>query len=203
VRIRICSGIGGSGRPNRTRTGEQQGAVMTYQPYPTGSGNQPMGAAVRPPQPAALRNAVRLMWAGAALALVGVIVTIVFSSKIKSAATKAAIKANATRRSEGKALLTSSQIHSLASIAVIILVVVGIIAVLLWAWMAWANNRGSNWARVVGTVLFGLNTISLLFDARRASGTIIVLALGWLIGLAAVVLLWRKETTAYISPPAQ
>jgi hypothetical protein len=177
---------------------------MTYQPYPGGSGNnQPAAVAGRPPKPPALRNAVRLMWAGAALAVIGVITTLAFSSKIRSAVTKAAVKANATRRSDGKTVLTTSQIHTLASITIAILVVVGVIAVVLWAWMAWANNKGSSWARIVATVLFALNTISLLFDLRRASITIIFVALGWLAGLGALVLLWRKETTAYISPPAQ
>ncbi len=77
---------------------------------------------------------------------------------------------------------------------------VGIIGVLLWLWMAWANNKGSNWARIVATVLFGLNTISVILDVGRASVAIIPVAVGWLIGLAAIVLLWRKETTAYIRP---
>jgi len=174
---------------------------MTYQPYPTGSGsNQLASTAERPPQPPSLRNAVRLMWAGAALALIGVIITLAFSSKIKSAVTKAAIKANATRSSQGKTVLTTSQIHSLASATVVVLAVAGIIGVPLWVWMAWANNKGRGWARVVATVLFGLNTISLIFEVGRASVTIIAVALGWLIGLAAVVLLWRKDTTAYIKP---
>ncbi len=166
---------------------------MTYQPYPTGSGsNEAAGTAGRSPQPPALRNAVRLMWAGAALAVVGAITTLAFSGTIRSAVTKAAVKANATRRSGGKAVLTTSQIHSLASFTVIFLVVAGIIAVVLWAWMAWANNKGRGWARIVATVLFGLNTILLILDAGRAGITIIPVALAWLVGLAAIVLLWRK-----------
>jgi hypothetical protein len=181
-----------------------KGAVMTYQPYPTGSGsNDAAGIAGRPPQPPALRTAVRLMWAGAALALIGVIISLAFSSKIKSAIMKAAVKANATRRSNGKPVLTASQIHTLATVTVAIVVIVGIIGVLLWAWMAWANNKGSSWARIVATVLFGLNTISLLLQIGRAGVTIIFVALGWLIGLAAVILLWRKETTAYVRPRLQ
>jgi sulfite exporter TauE/SafE len=87
-----------------------------------------------------------------------------------------------------------------ANDTVILLVIVGIIALLLWVWMAWANNKGSNWARIVATVLFGLNTISVLLEVGRASITIIVVAIGWLVGLGAIVFLWRKETTAYIRP---
>ena len=177
---------------------------MTYQPYPTGSGSNDLAApAGRPPQPSTLRNAVRLMLAGAALALIGVIVSAAFSSKIRSTITKAAIKANATRRSQGKSVLTAAQIHTLGNVTLVFLVVIGIIGVLLWLWMAWANNKGSSWARIVATVLFGLNTISLFVDVGRASIAIIPAAIGWLIGLVAVVLLWRRETTAYIKPRVQ
>lgn len=172
---------------------------MTFQPYPTGSSSGQMPSpAGRPPQPQSLRNAVRLMWAGAGLALISVIITLALSGTIKSAIRKAANTANATRRSQGKSILTASQIHTLANVTLVILAVVGIIGVLLWVWMAWANNRGSNWARIVATVLFGLNTLSLIFEVGRASITIIFVFIGWLIGLGAIVFLWRKETTAYI-----
>ena len=177
---------------------------MTYQPYPTGSGSNELAPpAARSSQPPALRNAVRLMLVGAALALIGVIVSAAFSSKIRSTVTKAAVKANATRRSQGKSVLTAAQIHTLGNVTLVFLVVIGIIGVLLWLWMAWANNKCSSWARIVATVLFGLNTISLFLDVGRASIAIIPVAVGWLIGLVAIVLLWRKETTAYIKPRVQ
>jgi hypothetical protein len=172
---------------------------MTYQPYPTGGAGTDMPVAQRPPQPASLRNAVRLMWAGAGLALLGTIVTLVFSNRIRAAVRKAALKANVTRLSKGKVALTAAQIHTLANAFVVILAVVLLIGILLWVWMAWANNRGSNWARLVATVLFALNTISLILELGRASVTIIFVALGWLVGLVAVVLLWQRDTTAYIN----
>jgi len=175
---------------------------MTYQPYPTGGGANQMAAGERPPQPSTLRNAVRLMWVGAALALIGVIITLSFTSKIKSAVTKAALKNNATNRASGATskILSAAQIHSLANATVILLAVFGIIGVLLWAWMAWANNKGSNWARIVATVLFVLNTIALILEFGRASISIIAILLGWLVGLGATILLWQRATTAYITP---
>jgi hypothetical protein len=172
---------------------------MTYQPYPTGGGAQNQ---VQPPQaqeqPATLRNAVRLMWAGAGLALLGAIFTLAFSGKIRTAVRKAALKANATNVSKGKAPLTAAQIHTLENGIVVLFAVVLIIGLLLWVAMAWANNKGSNWARIVATVLFALNTIYLILAAGRASLTIIFVGLSWLVGLVAIVLLWRKDTTAYI-----
>jgi hypothetical protein len=172
---------------------------MTYQPYPTGGGTNQMGTAERPPQPSSLRYAVRLMLAGAALALIGVIVTLAFSGKVKTAVINAALKGNKTLASEGKAQLTMAQIHSLANGFVGLLVAGGVVGILLWLWMAWANNRGRNWARIVATVLFALDTIAVFLEAGRASVSLIVIALGWLIGLGAVILLWNRQTTQYIN----
>jgi hypothetical protein len=172
---------------------------MTYQPYPTGGGANPMGTAERGPQPSSLRNAVRLIWAGGALSLIGVIVTLSFSSRIKTAVTNAAIKSNKTAASQHKAQLTAAQIHSLANATVELLAVFGVIGVLLWVWMAWANNRGRSWARVVASVLFGLNTIAVVLELGRASVSLIVVVVEWLIGLAAIVLLWNRQTTQYIN----
>lgn len=175
---------------------------MSYQPYPTGGGSNQVAAGERPPQPSTLRNAVRLMWAGAALALIGVIITLAFTSKIKSAVTSAALTDNAKNRAAGATskILTTAQIHTLANATVALLAIFGIIGVLLWVWMAWANNRGSNWARMVATVLFALNTIALVLEFGRASVSIIAILLGWLVGLGAIILLWRRDTTAYITP---
>lgn len=170
---------------------------MSYQAYPTG----PAGNATpqRPPQPSSVINAVRLMFAGAVLGVLGVIFTLVFSGRIKSATGTAARKANVTLAREHKATLTAAQIRSLESSTVAILVVVLIIGVLLWVWMGWANGKGSKWARVVATVLFALNTVYLVFVASRAAVTAIFVGLSWIIGLGAIVLLWRKETSAYIN----
>ena len=176
---------------------------MTYQPYPTGGGANQMGTAERPPKPSTLINAVRLIWAGGALSLIGVIVTLSFSGRIKTAVTNAAIKSNRTAASQHKALLTAAQIHSLANATVTLLAVFGVVGVLLWVWMAWANNRGRAWARIVATVLFGLNTIAVLLEIGRASVSLIVVLLGWLIGLGAIVLLWNKQTSQYINAGRQ
>ena len=170
---------------------------MTFQAYPTGGGSNRL--AERPPQPSTLRNAVRLMLAGAALALVGVIITVSFASKIRTAVINAANTSNATAAREHKPQLTAAQIHSLANASFTLLVIAGVIGVLLWVWMAWANNKGSNWARIVATVLFGLDTVLLIPEIGRASVSIIFILLGWVVGLGAVVLLWQRQTTEYIN----
>jgi hypothetical protein len=179
---------------------------MTFEPYPTGPQPYPTGPAgnaapQRPPQPRSVLYAVRLMYAGAALGLIAVIVTVAFSGRVKRAVRRAEVRANRTRAREHKALLTAAQIHSLESAVIIVLVVALIIGVLLWLWMAWANGKGSRWARWVATVLFALNTLTLISGARAAS-TAIFAGLSWIIGLAAIILLWRKESSAYINTPS-
>jgi len=123
---------------------------MTYQPYPTGGGSNQMASGERPPQPATVRIAVRLMLAGAGLALLSAVITLVLSSKIKDAVTKAAQKANLTNAHAGKATLTAAQIHSLANITVVLLVVLGIIGVLglatagaIWLAGRWSMGRSA------------------------------------------------------------
>jgi hypothetical protein len=178
---------------------------MSYQPYPTGGASQPYPAGgneigQRPPQPSSVRNAVRLMYAGGALSAITAILILATSSSIKNAVGRALRKANATDISNGKKPLTAAQILSVEKATIVVFVVVLVIAIGLWAWMAWANGRGRNWARIVATVLFALNTIDLVLSVSRAGLSVIFVALGWVIGLAAIILLWRRESSAYFQP---
>jgi hypothetical protein len=175
---------------------------MTYQPYPTAGGGANQ-MAERPAQPQSIRTAVWLMWGGAALGVLGLIFTLAFLGRLKRAIYKAEVKANATRASNGKAVLTAAQMHTAQNFVVTLVVVVLVIGVLLWVWMAMVNGRGRGWARIVASILFGLNTIYLIFAASRATTTAIFVALSWLIGLVALIMLWRKESSDYINPRVQ
>lgn len=178
---------------------------MSYQPYPTGGGYQPYPAGGNqlgqpPPQPNSVRNAVWLMYGGAALSAISAILVLVVSSSIKTAVGKALRTANQTAINQGKKPLTAAQIHSVENVTIVVLVVILLIGAALWAWMAWANGRGRNWARIFATVLFALNTIFLVLSLRRAGVSVIFGVLGWLLGLGAVILLWRKESSEYFQP---
>jgi hypothetical protein len=81
-------------------------------------------------------------------------------------------------------------------------VIFGLIAGGLWLWMAWANKRGRLWARISSTVLFGLLTLysaGSLFAALPAAPKIVVI-LQWAAGLAAVILLWKRQSSEYYQP---
>jgi hypothetical protein len=168
---------------------------MTYQPYPTGGGSNIVQQGPAGPKPTSVRTAVILMYVGGGLSALSLILTLVISGRIKSAVGTALRKAdNRTGR-----VLTAAQIHTDENIYFVFVVVVLLIAIGLWVWMAWANGRGKGWARVLSSVFFGLDTILLLVSITRTGGSVLYTALGWLVGLVAIIFLWQKDTTQYIA----
>jgi hypothetical protein len=75
----------------------------------------------------------------------------------------------------------------------------GVLGAALWIFIALACRRGRNWARITGTVLFGLATLDVLgnLSAPQAVAAKVFGAVVWLPGLAAVVLLWRGPSSAF------
>ncbi len=159
-----------------------------YESYPSSSPELPEQG--RPEAPNSVRNAVRLMYAGAALSAIVVIVTLVSIGSLK-----ANILAHYPH-------YTATQRHTAEVAAVVTSIIGGLIAIGLWLWMAWANGRGRNWARIVAAVFFGINTLDLLASFARvhAVGSLIVSVLVWLVGLGAIVFLFNKESAPYFKP---
>lgn len=155
--------------------------------YPTGGGQGPLPQ--RPAAPPSVLTAVKFMYAGAALSALGFIISLVTVSSVRTAIRKA------------DPSYTSAQIHT-AEIAVVGgAVLVGLIGVGLWLWMAWANGRGRSWARIVASVLFAINTLDLFLSLARPHAVLglVFSLLVWLAGLGAIVFLWRSESSAYFS----
>jgi uncharacterized membrane protein YuzA (DUF378 family) len=155
-----------------------------YQPYPSGGNTlQPE----RPAPPATVVNAVKLMYAGAAVSTVNLVILLALTVDIKGSASWL-----------NTPFITVSIAWSLAPLA-------------LWLWMARENGRGRNWARIVSTVLFGAATLDLtevfgppgirLSLVPVIAGSPTVPVLYWLVGLAAVWLLWRPASSAFFRPP--
>jgi hypothetical protein len=159
-----------------------------YQPYPQGGEMppEPKGPARpgRPAPPRTVKTAVVLMYAGAAVTAVTLVVTVLTIHSIESTM-------------ETKANYTPQQAHQL----VIAAIVEALITLGLWLLMAWANRSGQPWGRIVATVLFVANTIGLLLAFLRGADVVNLLfaVVVWLIGLGAIVLLWRKESSQYFA----
>jgi hypothetical protein len=146
---------------------------------------------VRQEPPSSVKTAVKLMYAGAVINALSLIISLATVGSLKSTLHKAAPS------------LTPSQLHSYEVFFVTITVVSGVIGIGLWVWMARANQAGKSWARITGTVFFGIYTLLLLLGIARAgaAASTLVSILTWLIGLGTVILLWRRESSAYFSAP--
>jgi uncharacterized membrane protein (DUF2068 family) len=167
---------------------------MTYQPYPTGGGSS-NAVQQQGPRPQSVRTAVILMYVGAGLSVISLIATLSLSGRIKNAVGKALRSAKTSKP------LTAAQIHTVENVYLVFAVVVLVVAVGLWLWMAWANGRGRGWARVLASVFFGLDTLLLLYSLSRTrtSATLVFTLIEWLVGLVALIFLWRRDTTQYIA----
>ena len=158
-----------------------------YQPYP--STDKPVEPD-KPPAPQSVLNAVKLMYAGAAVSAVSLIISLVSIGGTKDAIRKA------------KPSLTATQVNQLNTFINALAVVSGVVGVALWLLMARKNGQGKNWARVLSTVLFALATLDL-FGVVSQPKTVLGLVfplLTWLIGLGAIVFLWRRESTEFFKP---
>jgi len=144
----------------------------------------------RPPAPSSVANAVKLMYAGAAVSAVSLIISLADISGTKTAIRKA------------RPNLTATQVSQLNTFIISLAIVSGLIGIGLWLWMARANNQGKNWARIMSTVLFGLATLDLVgvFSQPKTLLGLIFPVLTWLVGLGAIWLLWRPDSTAFFRP---
>jgi hypothetical protein len=171
-------------------------AQAAAEPYP--GGGYPVPA--RPAAPASVRYAVRLMYLGAAASLAKVIVGAASESTTRSAM-EASLRAGARKLGTH---LTLSQLYSGITPTLVMAFVAGLVGVGLWILVARAARSGRDWARVTGLILFGLGTLALLIGppdvgihGPEAAVTRVFAVLVWLIGLAAVVLLWQKDSGVF------
>jgi len=113
------------------------------QPYP--ASGQPVEP-LRPPAPAPVLTAVKLMYVGAAVNTIALIIGLTLIPGIKAALRKANPSLTAAQVSDLNWLITFAG-------------VCGVVLIALWLWVARANGEGRNWARILSTALVGLATL--------------------------------------------
>jgi hypothetical protein len=143
----------------------------------------------RPGQPRTVFAAVRLMWAGAAAELAALITIIVTAGAVRSAVLHA-------HPAAGHALLA----HLIGDVAG------APIAIGLWLFLAWANSKGRDAARLASAASFCLLTLSLLGALAQgavayAPADMIAAAVLWFVALGAVVLIFVPASSRYYRAP--
>jgi len=144
-----------------------------------------------------VRAAVKLMYVGAGVSTVNLILLLAVIADIKA---YHAILGHH---------LTASQVSVVSAGFMTLVIVWDLVPIALWLWMARANGRGRNWARVLSTVLFGAATLNLtgVIGPPGIRLTLVPQAYGptlpvlyWVVGLAVVWLLWRPSSRAFFRP---
>ena len=160
-----------------------------YQQFPGGV-QAPESSPANAPQ--SVLRAVRVMYVGLAASLLGIVVDMTTLSSTRSVI----LTRNPT--------FTTAQVNTAEHLEIGIFIASGLIGAALWLWMAQKCRAGRGWARVVSTVFFGIETLSLVIGTAAAQGGALSRIYGlvvWVIGLIAVVLLWRRSSSDYFSAP--
>ncbi|MGH8828361.1 MAG: hypothetical protein ACRDVZ_12370 [Jiangellaceae bacterium] len=181
-------------QPGRSPSGQPPAweAPPAGQPPTWSEPGGPGYAVAAPEPPQSILNAARLMYVGAALSALGVLLTLLGDDAIRDAIEE-------SNRASGPAL-TQNQIDAAVSLTIAFTAVIGLGAVGLWLWMASANKKGRSWARTVATVLGGLNILLSLGSLALAGSTTVTTLIN-LVSLALAVgilwLLYRPESSRY------
>lgn len=141
-----------------------------------------------PEPPQSILNAVRLMYVGAGLSLLGLLFTLASTDSIRDAV------------EDSDTGLSASEVDAAVNLAIGVGVVVALLGVALWLWMAAKNKQGRSWARTVATILGGLNILFTLFSVLGGNAAGLSLIVNVVtIALAAVILwfLYRPESSEY------
>jgi hypothetical protein len=143
--------------------------------------------------PHTVLNAVRLMYLGA-VAEIGALITLLLTES----SIRAAVWYRVPHLTATQASLVNADLNSVFTVDT----VCGCIAVVVWLSVAWATGKGSQLARLAAIVCFALCSAGVIVDlSSKAVLYAPVAMIGdgvvWLIGLAAIVNLLRKQSWAY------
>jgi hypothetical protein len=142
--------------------------------------------------PAPVRKAARFMLAGGALtAIVGIF--LLFATIADK---------NALTDSSGKKLSNGEFTSNVVGTAITYLILV-----VIWVLMARMNRAGYNWARILASVFCAISTYDAYSLVNSLTGGTTITVAGivyivftlalWVVGVIAIALSWRSESSAY------
>jgi Protein kinase domain len=144
----------------------------------------------RPVPPRPMINAVRLMYAGSALAALSIIAAFATTPSLK-----AMIRQQYPAAGYGalSAVTTGTLTATIAG---------GLISVAVWLAMARRTRRGRPGVRTLSTVLFVVDSLTVLnihSQGLVTPSTWMVSVAGWAVGLIVIVFMWDRRSSAYFA----
>lgn len=168
---------------------------------PYGGGPMPGGWSPPPPpreRPRSIALAVRLMYAGAVLQVLGGLSVLLQD------------RDQVRRQIEDQLRQSGSQVSDTAvntavTVSLVVPVVLGVVLAGVWVLMAVFNGRGASWARIMATILGGLNIaftvvslgVSSAMSASEGAGSVVLSLIGLALAATILILLWRRESSDY------
>jgi hypothetical protein len=142
--------------------------------------------------PPSVRIAVRFMYTGAVVeALVAILGLAIYFRVWRGVVSVSALQ------------LTPGQLRLAEATGAAVGVVVALARIGMWLWMASKSKAGRSWARVLSTVFFGIDSLALVTGIGRpvpgGHWQLLFPAAVWLVGLCAVALLWRGESSEFFT----
>jgi hypothetical protein len=175
------NGPGGPGRVAPWPRAPQPGPLASYTPAPRNLW-----------RPTSVVTAVWLMYGGAALTVLSMFIDLVVISHLRTT-----YLANHPFLDQ----VGINRINTLAGAGDLAVIIGCVIGVSLWLTLAVAANRGHGWTRVVGTVLFGIDTLIFIATIGRPGiqGIKTIHTLIWLVGLVTIVMLWQRQASQFFA----
>jgi len=135
--------------------------------------------AQRSAPPSSVSLAQKLMYALAALSVIGTLLSLLDTDAIREMAP------------------SGTDPDTFATATVTTSVIITVISVIVWLLLARFVGRGKGWARIVATVLAALGILLSLLTLGGTAITTVLGIIGLLVYVALIVVLWRKESTAF------
>jgi hypothetical protein len=157
--------------------------------------------------PRTVLYAVRLMYLGAVAELTVLVSVLITAGHISSAARSAALHAAGPRAALPVTQQLLARVTTTVDAEITADVLISLVAVAAWVFLAWANGKGSPYARVGAIIACAFYTAVLTESmlhgtmAYAPAATVSAVA-AMVIGIASVVLIVMKQSWPYYARPA-
>jgi hypothetical protein len=131
---------------------------------------------------------VRLMYFGAGLAVLNILLALTQKDEIRK------------RVAENDSTLSKDEIDAAVNAGLVFGIILGLVGVGLWIWMASANGQGKTWARTTATVFGGLNILGFFLGlamGNQAPLQSVMAAISVALAAAILYLLYRPDSDQY------